>query len=150
MINQLSIFESSIVISFLSVAPETIDAKEFAEALERGVETAYKAVMKPREGTILTVAKAFAGAAAKAADRTDNIIEVMEEAMAYGKEILLKTPDMLEVLKKAGVVDAGGEGLLLIFKGYQSAMLGEEPVGNLSELNIDVKKQIFIRLAKKV
>jgi len=121
----------------------TIDAKELAVALQAGVETAYKAVMKPREGTILTVARAFAEASAKKAKETEDVIEVMEAAMAYGKEILAKTPDMLDVLKKAGVVDAGGEGLLLIYRGFISAMKGEEPAGDLSELKVDNKAQIF-------
>ena len=121
----------------------TIDAKELGQALQYGVETAYKAVMKPREGTILTVARAFADEAQKKAKETDDIIEVMEAAMKYGKEILAKTPDMLDVLKKAGVVDAGGEGLLLIYQGFISAMKGEEPVGDLSELTVDSKAQMF-------
>ena len=121
----------------------TIDADELARALYSGAETAYKAVMKPREGTILTVAKAFAVACEKKAKETDDIIEVMEAGMAYGKEILAKTPEMLDVLKKAGVVDAGGEGLLLIYRGFISAMKGEEPAGDLSELQVDNKAQIY-------
>ena len=121
----------------------TIDAAELARALYSGAETAYKAVMKPREGTILTVAKAFAVACEKKAKETDDIIEVMEAGMAYGKEILAKTPEMLDVLKKAGVVDAGGEGLLLIYRGFISAMKGEEPAGDLSELQVDNKAQIY-------
>ena len=121
----------------------TINAKELAIALQNGVETAYKAVMKPREGTILTVARAFAEASAKKAQETEDVIEVMEAAMAYGKEILAKTPDMLDVLKKAGVVDAGGEGLLLIYRGFISAMKGEEPAGDLSDLQVDNKAQIY-------
>lgn len=121
----------------------TINAKELGHAFQCGVETAYKAVMKPREGTILTVARAFADASEKKAQETDDIIEVMEAAMEYGKEILAKTPDMLDVLKKAGVVDAGGEGLLLIYQGFISAMKGEEPMGDLSELVGDNKERMF-------
>ena len=121
----------------------TINAVELGDALQGGVEAAYRAVMKPREGTILTVARAFADAGMKKAQETDDIIEVMEAAMEYGKEILAKTPDMLDVLKKAGVVDAGGEGLLLIYQGFISAMKGEEPIGDLSELVVDNKAQIF-------
>ncbi|MBN2878558.1 MAG: DAK2 domain-containing protein [Clostridia bacterium] len=122
----------------------TINSLELGHALQGGVETAYKAVMKPREGTILTVARAFADAALKKAEEgTEDLIEVMEAGMAYGKEILAKTPDMLDVLKKAGVVDAGGEGLLLIYQGFISAMKGEEPVGDLSELAGDGKTQLY-------
>ena len=121
----------------------TINAEELGKALQDGVGTAYKAVMKPREGTILTVARAFAEASIKKAQETDDIIEVMEAAMAYGKEMLAKTPEMLDVLKKAGVVDAGGEGLLLIYQGFISAMKGEEPIGDLSELKFNNESQMY-------
>jgi len=121
----------------------TINAMDLGNALQGGVETAYKAVMKPREGTILTVARAFADAGLKKAKETDDVIEVMEAGMKYGKEILAKTPDMLDVLKKAGVVDAGGEGLLLIYQGFISAMKGEEPVGDLSEIVAESKQQMY-------
>ena len=101
-----------------------LDAKQFADALKSGVETAYKAVMKPREGTILTVSRAFADEAVRQAAREQDITAVTESAMAYGELTLSKTPDMLEVLKKAGVVDAGGKGLLVIYQGFLYSMHG--------------------------
>ena len=113
---------------------EVVDAKVFAEALQGGVDMAYKAVMKPREGTILTVSRAVAEAAVDAASQSEDIIEVMRMALKYGHEMLLKTPDMLDVLKQANVVDAGGQGLLLIYEGYLAAISGEEPVGDITEL----------------
>lgn len=119
---------------YLAVKGKTvIDAVGFAQALQSGVETAYKAVMKPREGTILTVSRAVADAATVKALENDNIIDVMDYAIEKGIEMLLKTPDMLDVLKKAGVVDAGGEGLLMIYKGYLAALRGEEPAGDITE-----------------
>ncbi len=113
---------------------EVVDGKAFAEALKGGVGTAYKAVMKPREGTILTVSRAVADAALEAAEQSEDIIEIMRMALKHGREILLKTPDMLDVLKQAGVVDAGGQGLLLIYEGYLAAISGEEPIGDIAEL----------------
>lgn len=113
----------------------TVNAKEYAVALNGGVEMAYKAVMKPREGTILTVCKAIAKAATHKAEETSDIIKVMQHAIEEGKAMLLRTPEMLDVLKKAGVVDAGGEGLLLIFRGYLSAMLREEPAADITQYN---------------
>lgn len=112
---------------------QVVDAKEFANALSMGVDMAYKAVMKPREGTVLTVSRAVAEAAVREAQKSNDIISIMRKALDYGKEILLKTPDMLDVLKQAGVVDAGGQGLLLIYEGYYSAISGEEPLGDIAE-----------------
>jgi DAK2 domain fusion protein YloV len=101
-----------------------LDAKQFAAALRSGVETAYKAVMKPREGTILTVSRAFAEEAARQAAAEDDVSAVMESAMAMGELTLSKTPEMLDVLKKAGVVDAGGKGLLVIYSGFLYSLRG--------------------------
>lgn len=101
-----------------------MDSKQFADALKCGVETAYKAVMKPREGTILTVSRAFADEAVRQAARELDIALVAEGAMAVGELTLSKTPDMLDVLKKAGVVDAGGKGLLVIYKGFLYSLQG--------------------------
>jgi DAK2 domain fusion protein YloV len=101
-----------------------LNAKQFADALKSGVETAYKAVMKPREGTILTVSRAFAEEAVRQAANEDDISAVMEGAMAMGELTLSKTPEMLEVLKKAGVVDAGGKGLLVIYTGFLYSLRG--------------------------
>ncbi|MCI8633045.1 MAG: DAK2 domain-containing protein [Lachnospiraceae bacterium] len=105
---------------------EDINAVTFATAMENGVETAYKAVMKPKEGTILTVAKAAATRALEVALQSDDIEEVLTQAIEYGEEILLKTPDMLPVLKEAGVVDAGGKGLLFIYHGMLEALKRED------------------------
>ena len=103
---------------------EELDSRQFAAALRSGVETAYKAVMKPREGTILTVSRAFAEAAERLSDGESDVAVVAEGALNYGEEILQKTPDMLDVLKKAGVVDAGGRGLLVIYEGFLASLRG--------------------------
>ncbi len=105
---------------------ETIDSLALAGAMQKGVETAYKAVMKPKEGTILTVAKAAAEKAAEISLTTEDISEVMEKALAHSEVILDRTPDMLPVLKEAGVVDAGGKGLTLIYRGFYEALLRED------------------------
>ncbi len=98
-------------------AVEAIDVNVLASAFERAVETAYKAVMKPKEGTILTVAKGAASKASELADVSDNLGEVMRGILEYAEEVLAKTPDMLPVLKEAGVVDSGGQGLVEVLRG---------------------------------
>ncbi|EOH95488.1 DAK2 domain-containing protein [Enterococcus pallens] len=103
----------------------TLNAQDLAKALVHGVETAYKAVMKPVEGTILTVAREAAKAGDRKAKQTDDVIEVMEAVVKYGKRALDKTPEMLPVLKEVGVVDSGGQGLLFIYEGFLSALNGE-------------------------
>ena len=90
-----------------------INGTEFAHALENGVETAYKAVMKPVEGTILTVAKDAASVGIQAAQKSDDLIFVMEEVVKEAKASLIRTPDLLPVLKEVGVVDSGGQGLVV-------------------------------------
>ena len=99
---------------------ETADSKAVANAFELGVKAAYKAVMKPTEGTILTVIRKASEAATKAAETEENPLEVLFEALKAAKEALAQTPELLPVLKQAGVVDAGGSGLVLIFEGIQS------------------------------
>lgn len=99
---------------------ETADSKAVANALELGVKAAYKAVMKPTEGTILTVIRKASEAATNAAETEKNPLEVSFEALKAAKEALAQTPELLPVLKQAGVVDAGGSGLVLIFEGIQS------------------------------
>lgn len=99
---------------------ETADSKAVANAFELGVKAAYKAVMKPTEGTILTVVRKASEAATKAAETEENPLEVSFEALKAAKEALAQTPELLPVLKQAGVVDAGGSGLVLIFEGIQS------------------------------
>ena len=98
-----------------------------AAAFERAVETAYKAVMKPKEGTILTVAKGISDKAKElAASGEEDFAVFIPEVIAYGEEVLAKTPDMLPVLKQAGVVDSGGQGLIEFLKGCYSGFLGKE------------------------
>ena len=104
---------------------DTLNAEDLAKALVHGVETAYKAVMKPVEGTILTVARESAKAGERKARQTDDVVEVMSAVVKYGKKALDKTPDMLPVLKEVGVVDSGGQGLLFIYEGFLNALNGE-------------------------
>ncbi|RDU38533.1 hypothetical protein DRW41_02940 [Neobacillus piezotolerans] len=104
----------------------SISGKEFAAALETGVETAYKAVMKPVEGTILTVAKDSARKGVQAAKSTDDIIEIMEAVLAESKASLKRTPDLLPVLKEVGVVDSGGQGLVFVYEGFLAELKGEK------------------------
>lgn len=103
-----------------------VDVGILAAACERATATAYKAVMKPKEGTILTVAKGAADKARELAERTDDLEEFIPEVIAYAKEVLAKTPDMLPVLKEAGVVDSGGQGLLEVLNGAYDAFQGKE------------------------
>lgn len=105
---------------------EEINAITFATAMENGIETAYKAVMKPKEGTILTVAKVAAAKCLEAALQSDDLIDVFTQAIESGEETLQKTPEMLPVLKEAGVVDAGGKGLLVIYGGMLEALKRED------------------------
>ena len=103
----------------------TIDGKQFADALKYGVETAYKAVMKPVEGTILTVAKDAANAAVEKAASTNDVTKVMEAVVAEAKASLDRTPDLLAVLKEVGVVDSGGQGLVYVYEGFLACLKGE-------------------------
>lgn len=98
-----------------------IDTIVLAQACERARATAYKAVMKPKEGTILTVAKGIAQKAAEMAEVTDDLEEFLPAVLAYAKEVLDQTPEMLPVLKEAGVVDSGGQGLLEVLHGAYDA-----------------------------
>lgn len=109
---------------------ETLTAQDFAQALKSGVQTAYKAVMKPVEGTILTVAKGASQAAMRVAEDSDDLTEVMRATVSGAKKALASTPDLLPVLKEVGVVDSGGQGLVFIYEGFLKA-LG----GNLEEDN---------------
>ncbi|ULT58547.1 DAK2 domain-containing protein [Neobacillus drentensis] len=102
-----------------------ISGSDFAHALEAGVETAYKAVMKPVEGTILTVAKDSAKSAVAAAQKSEDIIYIMEEVLKEAKASLKRTPDLLPVLKEVGVVDSGGQGLVFVYEGFLSQLKGE-------------------------
>ena len=103
-----------------------IDVIALAAACNRARETAYKAVMKPKEGTILTVASGIAEKASEMVQETDVLEEFIPAVISYAEEVLAKTPDMLPVLKEAGVVDSGGQGLLEVIKGAYDAFLGKE------------------------
>jgi hypothetical protein len=105
---------------------DTIDAVVLANACERAVETAYKAVMKPKEGTILTVAKAMADKAKEIVLETDDLEYMIDEIIKYGDYMLSQTPEMLPVLKQAGVVDSGGQGLMQVVKGGYDSFMGKE------------------------
>ncbi|WEV38110.1 DAK2 domain-containing protein [Lactobacillus sp. ESL0680] len=104
---------------------KTLNAQELANAFSNGVATAYKAVMKPVEGTILTVARVAAQEGANKANETDDVEEVMEAIVDGAKKSLKTTPDLLPVLKQVGVVDSGGQGLLFIYEGFLEGILGE-------------------------
>lgn len=114
---------------------ETLDVAVLAAAFEKATETAYKAVMKPKEGTILTVAKAMSEKAVAVAEETEDILEFAKIVLAEGEDTLNKTPEMLPVLKQAGVVDSGGQGLMQILRGVYDALCGKEV-----DYSIDVPK----------
>ena len=105
---------------------EYIDAEVIAIAFNKAVETAYKAVMKPKEGTILTVAKGFSEKITEVAATTDDLDVIFKEALDHGDYVLSQTPEMLPVLKQAGVVDSGGQGLMEVLKGWYAAFCGKE------------------------
>ena len=106
-----------------------IDAKDFAAAIQNGVSIAYKAIIKPVEGTILTVAREAAEAGLKAAKNTDSVVEVMEAIYAESQASLKRTPDLLPILKEVGVVDSGGQGLVCVYQGFVAALKGEKIEG---------------------
>ena len=93
-----------------------LDAVALARAVDKGVETAYKAVMKPKEGTILTVARGVADKALELAEDAEDLQTFLEDVLEEGRRVLAKTPDMLPVLKEAGVVDSGGQGLMVVLE----------------------------------
>nr|WP_126844292.1 DAK2 domain-containing protein [Vagococcus penaei] len=104
---------------------ETLTAQNLADAFKNGVETAYKAVMKPVEGTILTVSRGAAIAGDKKAKETDDCVAVMQAVLTGAKKALEKTPDLLPVLKEVGVVDSGGQGLVFVYEGFLEALSGK-------------------------
>ena len=105
---------------------DELDVNILCEAFQKAVETAYKAVMKPKEGTILTVAKGAADKALELADTTDDIVEFADGVIKHADYVLSQTPEMLPVLKQAGVVDSGGQGLMQVLKGANDSLLGKE------------------------
>lgn len=124
---------------------EEINVTILANAFQKAVETAYKAVMKPKEGTILTVARGGAEKAAALVGETDDIIYFGKEVLSHMEEVLAYTPELLPVLKDAGVVDSGGTGLLEIMKGAYDALLGKEvtfdvvPLAPKADVNINLE-----------
>ena len=106
-----------------------VNAKEFAEAIQNGVSIAYKAIIKPVEGTILTVAREAAEAGVKAAENTTSVVEVMEAIYAEAQASLKRTPELLPILKEVGVVDSGGQGLVCVYQGFIAALKGEKIEG---------------------
>ncbi|OHO28672.1 fatty acid kinase catalytic subunit FakA [Staphylococcus sp. HMSC034C12] len=114
-----------------------INAQQFASSFQAGVDTAYKAVMKPVEGTILTVAKDAASAAMTKAEETDDCIEVMEYTIEKAEQSLNNTPNLLAVLKEVGVVDSGGKGLLCVYEGFLKGLKGEKVEANKQKLDTE-------------
>lgn len=119
----------------------TANGKDFAEALNKGVAAAYKSVMKPTEGTVLTVSREAAEAALKKSEETEDIIAVFEALLEEGKASLNRTPELLPALKKAGVVDAGGMGFLKIFEGMFAVFKGE---GIIENKEVSEKKETVV------
>ncbi len=105
---------------------DEIDVCVLCDAMQKAVETAYKAVMKPKEGTILTVARGAADKALEIVDETDDLVVFLDEVIKHADYVLSQTPEMLPVLKQAGVVDSGGQGLMQVLKGAYDLMLGKE------------------------
>lgn len=121
---------------------EEIDAIEFAAAVKNGVDIAYKAVMKPVEGTILTVAREAADAGVETSKNTKSVIEVMEAIYKESQLSLKRTPDLLPILKEVGVVDSGGQGLVCVYQGFLAA-LKDETIEGLSEIETDIVNMKF-------
>ena len=105
---------------------DEVDVCVLSDAMQKAVETAYKAVMKPKEGTILTVAKGAADKALELANETDDLVYFCDEVIKHADYVLSQTPEMLPVLKQAGVVDSGGQGLMQVLKGAYDALIGKE------------------------
>lgn len=116
-----------------AASQDELNTLQFAAALQSGVDTAYKAVVKPVEGTILTVAKEAAKHATYYARRTNDVTELMNEVLLKAKEALAKTPELLPVLKQVGVVDSGGQGLVYIYEGFMEALRQTDGSGFVSK-----------------
>ncbi len=124
---------------------KTLSVKTIAKAAQRAAETAYKAVMKPKEGTILTVAKGISEKALEVSGETDDVTEALRIIIKHAEYVLSKTPDMLPVLKEAGVVDSGGQGLVCVLHGFLEALTGES-----ADISIDGKAKVFTGAAPAV
>lgn len=116
---------------------QTLSARDLADALMGGAETAYKAVMKPTEGTILTVIREAASAANKTAKKTDNATQVLGDALEAAEKALASTPELLPVLKEVGVVDSGGQGLVIVLSAFYAVLSGQEVKTELDNANLD-------------
>ena len=132
---------------------DEIDVTILCEACQKAVETAYKAVMKPKEGTILTVAKGAAEKALELSDDTEDVVTFVEEVIKQAEYVLDQTPEMLPVLKQAGVVDSGGQGLVQVLKGAYDALIGKEidytiegaPTGGAAPAKISAETEAEIK-----
>ena len=132
---------------------DEIDVTILCEACQKAVETAYKAVMKPKEGTILTVAKGAAEKALELSDETEDVVTFVEEVIKQAEYVLDQTPEMLPVLKQAGVVDSGGQGLVQVLKGAYDALIGKEidytiegaPTGGAAPAKISAETEAEIK-----
>ena len=124
------------ICSVIRKAEKEVDTKTFAKALEAGTKVAYSAVSAPKEGTILTVIRMMSEAAGKIAAKRKNFEEFFEDVIAEGDRALALTPELLPVLKKAGVVDSGGVGLMTIIKGFNSALTGEEITDTYMDMEV--------------
>ena len=131
---------------------DEVDVCVLSDAMQKAVETAYKAVMKPKEGTILTVAKGAADKALELANETDDLVYFCDEVIKHADYVLSQTPEMLPVLKQAGVVDSGGQGLMQVLKGAYDALLGKEvdytidvPTGGSSFVKISAETEAEIK-----
>ena len=116
---------------------ETLSARDLADALMGGAETAYKAVMKPTEGTILTVIREAASAANQTAKKTDDATQVLGDALEAAEKALASTPELLPVLKEVGVVDSGGQGLVIVLSAFYAVLSGQEVKTELDNANLD-------------
>ena len=130
---------SQLLRGFCKVAQEQteLDASNIAAAVKKAVETAYKAVMKPKEGTILTVARGIAEYWEEAAQNESDLEKLLKDSLAHGDEVLAHTPELLPVLKEAGVVDSGGQRLIVFLKGVYSCLMGQEISAAPAEMKSD-------------
>ena len=116
---------------------QTLSARDLADALMGGAETAYKAVMKPTEGTILTVIREAASAANQTAKKSDDATQVLGDALEAAEKALASTPELLPVLKEVGVVDSGGQGLVIVLSAFYAVLSGQEVKTELDNANLD-------------
>ncbi len=128
---------------------QALDTVALAAALQKATETAYKAVMKPKEGTILTVAKGISDKAAELSVETEDIELFMQGIIEHGDYVLSQTPEMLPVLKQAGVVDSGGQGLMQVMKGLFEGLLGKEIEESAIQNSESVKTNITIQKSEE-